>query len=275
MAALSSAAIDASAQNLGATEGGRELRFAIGNVAIGAATAGVWSAINHRPVARSVGRGALAGLGVFAGKRIIANGRSADWWIGRQLASIASSEVANAGRGAPVLDHFVLPAGPVRLHVNRRAKRKITPKIDVLSAGATAFVATREGTRFAWKESLATGTLAFLQPEVSENIGGSVLGVMTISELAPNGDFPPLQSKRQIMSHELIHNAQYDFIFSSISDPLQSILSAKSSVTRKLFRYVDVNLAAPLQIAANGLIDYNDRPWEREARYLAEYARTR
>ena len=247
-----------------------ELQIATVNVAIGAVTAGVWRAVTHRPILPGAARGAVAGAAIFAGRRIITNAQPAYWWIGREIAAIASSEIANAAQDRPILERAILPIGPIRIHIDRAASRKIQPRFDIVSAIVAGVVATRDGNSFALNESLATGTLAFLSPETSDELGQSVAGVMTISDLIPDGSFPGLQSKRRVMSHELIHTTQQDFVFNAWSDAAQNAIASKNPLMRSLTRYVDFNLTLPVQVIANSLIEYQNRPWEKEAKKLAQ-----
>ena len=247
-----------------------ELKVATVNIAIGAVTAGVWRAVTRRPILPGAARGAAAGAAIFAGRRIVTKAQPGYWWLGREMAAIASSEIANAAQDRPILERAIIPVGPIRIHVDRAAKRKVQPKFDIVSAIVAGVVATRDGTSFALKESLATGTLVFLAPETSDELGQSVAGVMTISDLVPDGTFPGLQSKRRVMSHELIHTTQQDFVFNGWSDPAQTAIASKNPMIRGLTRYVDFNLTLPVQVIANSLIEYHNRPWEKEAKAIAQ-----
>ena len=46
---------------------------------------------------------------------------------------------------------------------------------------------------------------------------------------------------------------------------MQRAIAKRIPGGRFVSRYVDVNLTLPFQLAANGLIDYESRPWEKEA----------
>ena len=243
------------------------------NAAIGGLTAGLWRVAARQPFWPGFLRGAGAGTAVYAGKRVIGEGNAASWWIGRHLAALGSSEVVNAAYGRPFLQTAVLPIGPVRFHIDRKAKRKISPRLDLASSVSSVVISRRPGARFVWRESISTGAMVFLVRETSNEIGGSTAGVVTISELTPDGNFPPLEGKRVVLSHEMVHAAQYDFSFTAWGDALQSAIARRYGWTRRLSAFVDINLALPVQLGVNGIIDYEDRPWEREASSLAAYAR--
>ena len=241
-----------------------DAQILIVNALLGGLTAGTWRAVTKRPLLAGFTRGALAGATVYAGKRMIGSGKPSGWWAGRQLAALASSEVVNAGKGLPVLQTVVIPLGPVRLHVNR-AKRKVSPRLDLASAMSVAYSLTQPGARFALEESLTTGAVVFLKTENSNQIGTNVAGVLSLSELVPDGNFPPLESKRSVLSHELVHATQYDFAITAWSDAAQEAAARAFPWARTVTKYLDVNVAFPLQLVANGMIEYHRRPWEREA----------
>ena len=243
------------------------------NAALGGFTAGLSRVATGKPFWTAFGRGAAAGTVVFAGKRIIGEGTSPGWWFGRQLAAIGSSEVANAALGRPLLQTAVLPVGPIRIHLDRSARRKVSPRLDLVSSIAAVVLASRPGSRFAIRESLSTGATVFLVRETSNEVGRSTAGVVTVSELVPDGSFPPLKGKRTVLSHEMVHAAQYDFGFAAWGDAMQAAIARRNSAGRVISGFVDINLAFPLQLGANGIIDYEDRPWEREAVSLAGNAR--
>jgi hypothetical protein len=238
---------------------------------LGAATAGVWSAAGHRSFWRGFGRGAAAGVAIYAGKKLIAYGNPASWWAGRELAALGSSEVSNAGQGLGFLERVVIPVGPIRFHVDRRAKRKLSPRLDLTSSISAIVIASRERSHFALDESLATGALVFMVPETSPTVGAHTAGVVSISELLPDGHFPPLSTKRAVISHEMIHAAQSDFAFTAWSDGLQRAIAKRIPGGKIASRYIDANLTLPLQVLANGLIDYDRRPWEKEAVSFAKH----
>ncbi|HEY0241022.1 MAG TPA: hypothetical protein VGC52_00025 [Gemmatimonadaceae bacterium] len=264
---------DAMAQVTDAPQRVSNATMLVVNAALGGFTAGLWRAAAGKPSWTAFGRGAAAGTVVFAGKRIIGEATSPAWWFGRQLAAVGSSEVANAAQGKPFLQTAVLPLGPLRIHIDRSARRKVSPRLDLASSIATIAVASQDGSRFAIRESVSTGAIVFLVPETSNEVGRSSAGVVTISELAPDGKFPPLEGKRSVLSHEIVHASQYDFGFSAWGDAMQSALAKRNSWGRRISSFVDINLALPIQLGANGIIDYEDRPWEREAVSLAANGR--
>ena len=246
-------------------------RVAIVNAALGAVTAGTWSAVQGKPFWRGFARGGAGGAAVFVGKRLIGEGNPLSWWAGREIAALGSSEVVNAAEGLPFLQRAVIPVGPIRFHIDRKAKRKVIPRLDLASSIAGGVIASRDRARLAVKESLATGVIVFIVPENSQTVGTHTAGILSVSEGLPDGNFPPLSPKRAVISHEMVHASQYDFLFTVWSDVAQRALAKKIPAAGFVSRYIDVNLSLPLQLGANHLIDYESRPWEREAVTMARH----
>ena len=263
-------AVSASAQQVDVPRRVGDPQILAVNVLLGGLTAASWRAATHRPIWRGFARGAAAGAGVYVGKKLIGSGKPAGWWTGRQVAALASSEVVNAAKTLPFLETAVMPLGPIRIHINR-AKRSVSPRLDLLASVSTIVIATRSDSRFAWRESLSTGVPVFLRPEVSNQVGNYAAGVVSLSELVPDGKFPPLETKRVVISHEMVHAAQYDFFFTVWSDPVQQAIARKLSVAGGISRFVDVNLLLPVELAGNTAIDYKNRPWEIESLSLTKH----
>jgi len=243
------------------------------NGALGGLTAGTSQAFAGKSFWRGFARGAAGGLVVYGGKCLIAERSPAAWWAGRELAAIGSSEVANAANGRPAFQIVTIPVGLIRFHFEPRAKRVLSPTLDVVSTAYAIAISTRSGSRLAIGQSLATGAIVFVTRETSNAIGGNAAGIVTLSELVPNGNFPALQSERDVISHELIHSAQYDFLVTAWADPIQSVIVRKLPWTKPVTRYLDFNLLMPLEVVANSLVLYGSRPWEKEARSLVSHDR--
>ena len=219
---------------------------------------------------RGLARGAIAGAVVYGGKRIIASETPLAWWAGRQLAAVGASEVANASLGLPILQRIVLPLGPIRIHIDRAGEKKIAARLDLASSIAVISRASQANTHFALDESLATGTIVFLTPDLTNAVGSHSAGVLAISDFLPDGDFPELERKRGVLSHEIIHALQYDFTFTAWSDAAQSGIAKRIPGGRQATRFIDFNLILPFQLLGNGLVAHDDRPWEREASSLVK-----
>src|SRR5690606_6586432 len=70
-------------------------------------------------------------------------------------------------------------------------------------------------------------------------------------------------------AHERVHTIQDDFVFATLTEPLEGWLFRRVTGRDPAGRILDANLAN----AVHGLLtfvfdEYRDRPWEMEARYL-------
>jgi hypothetical protein len=235
------------------------------NMALGGLTAAVWHRDNGHSFWREVARGSLAGGAVFAGKRLIATESPLAWWSGREIAAIGSSEVLNAAEDAPFFNRVTLPLGPLRVHFSRSSPLHLSAKLDLATTVSGIYLASQHGNRFAWRESLSSGAPVFLSANASVGVGTHSAGAITLSKNLPDGSFHGFQRKRGVLSHEMVHAAQYDFISIAWGNPLEDVLSRRFESVARVHRFVDFGVLVPVQSAFNALIPQHDRPWEREA----------
>ena len=251
------------------TEDASYRTWLIGNMVIAGATAGIGALISHRPVLKAFAIGAAAGAGVFVGKLSIATEGPVGAWGGRQIAAISSSVVANTMLGRKPFEEVVIPVGLVRLYITP-ATGKVQPSLDFAGVVSTVAAARRPGTTFDAKESLRNGAIVFKQPWTSDPPGNHVAGVLRIDdiprEVPRNGNNYVWPA---VVSHELIHASQYDFVSIAWSKPLERAFFNRTAGGRTIVRYVDLGSMVPVWMAMNQLISPADRPWEREAQALA------
>ena len=175
----------------------------------------------------------------------------------------------NAAESRPILDRAALPVGPVRFHIQIRHGFHIVPRLDLSTTLAAVYTVTQPETGFAWRESIASGSLVFLTSEVHGGVGSHAAGVVMLSEFLPDGEFPPLERKRGVLSHEMIHATQYDLLANAWGDALEDAVARKIPGGLRVRRYVDFGLLVPVHAGLNLLIDPGDRPWEKEASALS------
>ncbi len=235
------------------------------NMALGGLTAAMWHRNDGQSLWREVARGSLAGGAVFIGKRMIVGESPVAWWSGREVAAIGSSEVLNAAEGVPLFNRVTLPFGPLRVHFSRMSPSHLSAKLDLATTLSGIYLASRSGNRFAWRETVSTGAPVFLNASVPGGAGTHSAGAITLSENLPDASFPGFQRKRAVLSHELIHAAQYDFISIVWGNPIEDAISSRFSSLNRLHHFVDFGVLVPVQSGFNALIPHRDRPWEREA----------
>jgi len=236
------------------------------NMAIGGITAGAWRLGTGRPFWNGFARGAAAGGAVFAGKRLVAEEKPWTWWTGRGVAALASAEVRNAAENRRVMEQAVIPLGPIRLHLVREPRFRGAVRLDLATSVTALYVGSRKDTKFGWRETLSSGALVFLSSSVRGGVGSHFAGVVVLDEFVPDGKFIPLERKRGVLTHELIHAAQYDFLAIALGDPLEDAIAGKVRAFAAVHRYVDAGLLVPVHAGLNGLMSPRNRPWEKEAR---------
>ena len=239
------------------------------NAMAGGFAAGIVNAASGRSFWPAFAKGAAGGVIAFGGKKIIAERGAFASWTGRQVAAVGSSQVRNAGAGRPMMEQLVFPLGPARLYFDRKAHTRIAAKIDVTAAIGIVAMATRPGASFDPAGSVSHGAIVFNTPWPADNSAGALrLGVIRISEI-PEVSGGSRVARSSVLAHELIHAAQYDFINITASEPLERWALGKSRTGKLIQRYVDFSSVSYLWTGLNGILENDERPWEREAISLA------
>lgn len=246
--------------------------MALGNAGLGALASVLGQRTRGKPVTlRSTLQAAAGGGLVYAGKVVIARNSGFTNLIGRELGAVGSSGVLNVSSGRGFFDHLTLPWGPVRVHIDRKPAAKVNVKLDLAGSVATIIALADTDLDLELGKSLAYGVAVF-RADRAENPhlahGSHAAGVVKYRTGIPQGTATPAEIRGTI-GHELVHVVQADFLFTVLSEPLESHLMAEHAVTRFVNRYVDLGANVPLAAALNTLVPYSRRPWESEAVSLA------
>lgn len=212
--------------------------------------------------------GAAGGALVYAGKRVAVQRWDGAGFVGREVAAVGSSVVWNAAAGRGVVDRVVLPIGPVRLYLAADQGFHVTPKLDLSSTVAIA-VATLNG-GIDWERSASAGAPVFHRGEPytrAQVRAQQAAGVITYRD--PLGGGGPSESSLQSLAHEQVHVIQRDQSFLFWSEPAEEALLGSTRAGRALRRHLDVGFDMAASALAKHLIDYELRPWEREAALLS------
>lgn len=239
------------------------------NVLVGAVSAGAVQKARGGSFRDGFARGAAGGAGVFAGKRIAAARWAGAGLVGRQVASVGSSVVWNAGQGRPSLEQVALPLGPVRFYVRPLGGGpRVRARVDALSLASNVYAALRP--ELAWNpgRSLSAGVMVFDAPAHWLRVGGhGASGVAAPGTvlLAGTRYVPPAEQSNSF-AHERVHVLQADQIFFAVGRPVQEWGAARSPLVRRLSRWVDVDLSVFAIAGLTTVIEeHHDRPWEMEA----------
>lgn len=242
------------------------------NAAIGGLTAGVLRHARGESFWRGFLGGALGGGVSYGGKRISGERFRGAGFLGRETAAVGASIVQNAAESRGLLDQVILPVGPVRMYVDRTAKTPLRAKVDLAGLVSTAYAAAQPNSRLDIAASLSAGAPVFyLRPRYDGptiHAGAHHAGVIRLRSESTSWSEV---SRRQLIlaqAHEQVHVAQYDFSFIVWSEPVERRLLSLVPGGDRMHRYVDLGLNVGAWAGLNALIDYEDRPWEKEATFL-------
>jgi hypothetical protein len=241
------------------------------NAALGGLTAGglrVLRGGSLRQGLESGLAGAAGGALVYAGKRVAVQRWDGAGLVGREVAAVGSSVVWNASAGRGMVDRLVLPIGPVRLYLGLDEGFRVTPKLDLSSTVAIAVASLNGG--IDWGRSVSAGAPVFHRTEPyaqAEVLGQQAAGVITYRH--PPGRSEPGESSLEILAHEQVHVIQRDQAFLFWSGPAEEVLLGSTPAGRALRLHLDVGLDVVAKLLVKQVVDYEIRPWEREAHLLS------
>lgn len=242
-----------------------ELSTAGINALLGGVTAAVTRLVQGEPVGASFWKGALGGGVVYAGKRVAVEGFDGAGLVGREVASVGGSMVRNAAAGRGTLEELVLPVGPVRLYVSRT--HGVVPRLDVGTVIASGAFMVAYDARLDLAESLSAGALVFRGGAPTPGLTSA--GAVTIWR---DADMPASEGPR-LLAHERVHVLQYDQAFLSWGEGIERWLVERSAPRSGLLDHLDFGaLSMGLRGSLGFTLPYQDRPWEKEAYFLAQSA---
>jgi hypothetical protein len=244
------------------------------NAFVAGMTAGLTQQLRGRSFADGFVRGALGGIVIYGGKRLVVERFDGAGLLGREVAAVGSSMVRNASDGVGLFEQLVLPVGPVRLYV-RPAERAVQPKLDALAFAWTIYGIAEPELSFDAGESLSAGAPVFLTDGKvlrSSNVDSTHAAGVTVSGVILLADVPAMGAafRARAFAHERVHVLQGDHIFATWTDPLESWLLRDVPGSRQVGRWADLGVSTDVFRVFSLLFDdYDERPWEMEAAFLA------
>ncbi|HEY0155354.1 MAG TPA: hypothetical protein VGB92_25290 [Longimicrobium sp.] len=244
------------------------------NVLVGAVSAGAVQKARGGSFRDGFARGAAGGAGVYAGKRIAAERWAGAGLVGRQVASVGSSVVWNAGHGRRSFDEVALPLGPVRFYVRPLGGGpRVRARVDALALASTVYAVSRPELEWNPGRSLSAGSMVFDAPSHEMFVDGGPVGGLAYPGtifLGVTGFADPGETVATF-AHERVHNLQADQLYFAAGRPLQEWVAEHLPLVRILSRWFDVDLSVFGIAALATVIDQHDRrPWEMEASALAD-----
>ncbi len=246
-----------------------------GNVLLGALTAGVSRWLRHGSFEDGFTRGALGGGVVYAGKRLAVGRFDGAGLLGREVAAVGSSVVANAGAGRATLERIDLPVMVGWVRLDRAGGRtRLDGRIDLVPLAVLAYGVAQDRLDLDVAASLSAGAPVFrasgllfrsrltgAQPATGVELASSVW----LSEVPRFG----ISYSRRVFAHERVHVAQNDFFTIAWGGPLEEFIHSRLAPRGGALRRIGVGLGDPILNALSALVPhYGQRPWELEANFL-------
>lgn len=240
------------------------------NGALGGFTAGMYALARGK----NPWRAALAGIGggviMGTGKQVAARRFDGAGLLGRQLSAVGTSLVRVASEDTLLI---LMPLGPMTFEVRPRATDRVRPRFNLVGTGTVLYYAIRGDTRFDLASSLSAGAPVFRFPtQTVSTRDGVIFGRMDFGTIVMGAD--PIvwdQRRRMTLPHEAVHVIQYDYLEHALTLPPERALLRMLGVSERIRRHVDVGLVSVMLAGVLQMhMDYDDRPWEREAVILTE-----
>lgn len=233
------------------------------NVAIGAITAAIIARVNGHSVSRAALLGAIGGAVTYSGKDLATQRFDGAGLLGRQVGAVGASITRDAVEGTPAFRRLVLPFGFVRLHLDADASDPVRVRAD-LAAIVAGGIAISEGGRLDVGTSLSLGTPVFRSQVLWRDMRGAHVGGVIRLTHQHDGELGA-----RIQAHEMVHVIQHDVDFVAFAEPVEQAFANYLPAGRWLHEWADFGVQVPVRLAANWLLPYNSRPWEREASILS------
>lgn len=240
------------------------------NAAIGGLTAGVrqWQA--DRSFLEGFWRGALGGVGTYAGKRIVVSDFDGSGLLGRMVAAAGASVTRNASDGKPMFDRLTLPVAFFRFDW-RPAYGEMHASLDIPVMTAIAGIYMSDlGASLDMSRTLSSGAPVFMARNWTVDRGWS--GRQIFGTVLLRGDVPVEPDHDRLLehalNHERIHVLQYDQSSILWNEPFETALLTRLGSPRWLISRFDFSMVAVSVSASKFLIPPELHVWEDEAHFM-------
>jgi hypothetical protein len=244
------------------------------HLAINGALGGFSAAMFALARGKNPWRAALVGFGggvaMGAGKQIAGQRFDGAGLLGRQFAALGTSVVRSASEDTMVV---MLPVGPMVFEVRPSAVDRVRPRVNLVATTTMLYYIIRADTRLDLGATVSSGAPVFRFPtETVSTRDGIIFGRMDFGTIVLGAKPSMLDEQRRMtLPHESIHIVQYDFLEQALSLPPERAILRKLGLGEGFLRHVDVGVISVLLAGVLQMhMDYDDRPWEREAVILTE-----
>lgn len=240
------------------------------NAAIGGLTAGVRQWIDGGSLVDGFWRGAIGGVGTYAGKFVATRDYPAAGVAGRAIAGIGASVTRNASEGVGSFSRLVLPVGTFRLTWLQES-RDLHVSIDaVASAALVGTYFSGIGAELDVRRTLATGAPVLKATEWESNwgwYGRHINGTIILGDSPDFGFLSPMWDKA--LAHERVHVLQYDQAHILWSEPFEDRLMEGLGAPSGLVRALDPSIHGLVFYGLSLLAPGINGPLEAEAHILS------
>lgn len=207
------------------TERGTDFTILSANALVGAVSAGITAWLRGEDFSDAFAWGAVGGAGSYVGKRIAAERFDGAGFLGREVAAVGHSVIANSGRGEAPLSQLWFPVGPVRIRPAVLGADWST-QVDVATTSRLLYSLAQPELDFDWSKSLQQGTPVFVATENAILSNGVSVGGTGGGGVIWLSGIPSPDPERRLI-HETTHIIQGDFAAAVVSYPVESWLRGR------------------------------------------------
>ena len=240
------------------------------NGALGGFSAAMFALVRGKNPWRAAFMGFGGGVALGVGKQVAGKRFDGSGLIGRQIAAFGTSVVRAASEDTML---FIVPVGPMTFEVRPSAVDRVRPRVNLVGTATVLYYVIRADTRFDMRATLSAGAPVFRFPtETVTTRDGIIFGRMDFGTIVLGSPPSALdEQRRRTLPHESIHILQYDFLDQALTLPPERAILRKLGVGAGFLRHVDLGAVSVLLAGVLQMhMDYDDRPWEREAVLLTE-----
>ena len=240
------------------------------NGALGGFSAAMYALVRGKDPWRAALMGFGGGVVMGGGKQVAGTAFYGSGLVGRQLAALGTSVVRSASEDTMLV---LLPVGPVTYEIRPRAADRVRWRVSVVGSATILYYAIRSDTRVDLGATLSAGAPVFRFPtETVSTRDGIIFGRMDFGTIVLGTPPSALDEERRMtLPHESIHVVQYDFLEHALTLPPERAILRKLGVGERFLRHVDIGIVSALLAGVLQMhMDYDERPWEREAVILTE-----
>jgi hypothetical protein len=258
LAASVSGAGDLSAQFPARDHAAVQRKAVIGNVLISGAIAGVRARIAKKSTVRAVAWG-LAGGTVIGGGKLVGSGPGAPAMVSSTLlTTVGTAMVGNAGAGRNPLSEVPVSFAMLRLRLRPFADDKLDVTVNAFDTGIIAHTLLRDGLAVDWRRSAQVGTFVFMTRRREIILDGDIADGVAVGPIAVVSEYA--FDKELVWRHEAIHLQQYRFASYALALPVEEYLRERFRPARKIPRWLDLGIIAPLYMAGELAVAGRDGP---------------